>query len=62
MDRRRVDGDGTEQPVETRPLKTEGETEDASSQRISRFVEQQIEDAMRDLELGKKPELSWRRP
>ena len=46
--------------METRPLKTEGETEDASSQRISRFVEQQIEDAMRDLELGKKPKLSWR--
>ena len=42
-------------PVETRPLKTDGETEHASLQRISSFVEQQIEDSMRDLERGKKP-------
>jgi hypothetical protein len=48
--------------VTTRVLKTDGETEARFSQRISAFVEQQIEESIRDHGLEKKPRLSWRRP
>ena len=41
-----------EQPAEKRPLKTGGETRDArSEQRISDYVERQIEDAMSKIEI-----------
>ena len=40
-----------EQPAEKRPLKTGGETQSSLEQRISNYVERQIEDAMSKIEI-----------
>jgi class 3 adenylate cyclase len=44
-----------EQPAESRPLKTEGEGPASFEKRISNYVEQQLEEAMRQVERGAAP-------
>jgi class 3 adenylate cyclase len=52
-----------DQPVETRPLKTGGEAQSSLEQRISNYVERQIEDAMSKIEIdigeGPPPRRRW---